>query len=78
MSEKIAESAEHEPVHPSHLIFDLDRSFDWPGTANSRAGRNLYNVIDWTGGYRGQIALTPGEARALNPLGTGLSLGAAQ
>lgn len=71
MSEKIAESAERDAVHPSHLIFDLDRSHDWPGEANRKAGRNFYNVIDWRGEFRGQIALTADEALALNPLGTG-------
>ena len=72
MSEKIEASAEQPAVHPSHLIFDLQRSNDWQGEANGKAGRSLYNVIDWRGEYRGQIALTQAEALALNPLGTGV------
>ena len=48
--------------------FDLDRSMDYPGDRHSREGRNLYNVIDWTGQHRGQIALTPAERDAIQPL----------
>lgn len=72
MSENIAESAERVAVHPSHMIFDLQRSHDWQGEANYKADRSLYNVIDWRGEFRGQIALTREEALLLNPLGAGV------
>lgn len=48
--------------------FDLERSYDWPGDANRKVGRNLYNVIDWAGYHRGQIALTPEEHAAIDTI----------
>ncbi len=47
--------------------YDLQRSLDFAGDANFKAGRDLWNVIDWRGEYRGQIALTVDEADALVP-----------
>ena len=48
--------------------FDLDRSMAPPSERHSKEGRNLYNVIDWTGQHRGQIALTTAERDAIAPL----------
>lgn len=53
-------------VGDSKLTFDLERSFDHPRGAHAKAERSLYNVIDWTGGHRGQIALTPDEHYAIS------------
>lgn len=50
------------------LTFDLQRSNDWQGEANGKAGGSLYNVIDWRGEFRGQVALKPEEAQQLTPL----------
>ncbi len=47
--------------------YDLQRSLDFAGDANFKAGRDLWNVIDWRGEYRGKIALTVDEADALVP-----------
>lgn len=48
--------------------FDLDLSVDYPGPRHAGAGRRLYNIIDWTGQTRGQIALTREEFQAINPI----------
>lgn len=56
------------PVDSRFTTFDLERSNDWPTEANHKAGRRLYNVIDWAGYHRGQIALTADEHAAINPL----------
>lgn len=46
-------------------MFDLQRSFEYPGQANYKARRLLYNVIDMPGQFRGQIALTEAEYEAV-------------
>lgn len=47
------------------LTFDLELSVDYPREADAKLGRRLYNVIDWAGCHRGQIALLPQEQAAI-------------
>lgn len=73
-ADKTVAALEPSPIHTGEVAherdntFDLDRSIDSPTDRHEKANRALYNVIDWTGAYRGQIALTSDEHRAINPI----------